>query len=193
VAKRGKRGSSTEDAINILESTYGKPEPTAEEWSWHYTPEQLVGYTAEVASIEAQLDEHWAPWRERKSFAGEPKEKQAWIKARLKRRDLILTGKGTWGVHIQWHGERPIANPVPPPRRAEAITPAFGVLVSVPMLARDLKISVKDVQDALSVMPVTERDAMSWVRSGHAAAGGDGSASLPASPPPPVATLEEGT
>lgn len=154
------------DLVQLLEDAFARPAAAdGEEWTARYTPDEGVELAGELADLEAQLDAHWPGWRERKPFHDLPEEKVRWIKARLKRRALILEGRGAWGVAIVPGPKLPHAVPVKPTRtRTEA---AFAPLVSVPLLVQVLGMDAEMVRRALARRPTHVRDVRSWLRSGR--------------------------
>lgn len=153
-----------------------------DDWqSYYYTPEEGAAYAAEVAEIEAALDEGWPEWRQCAPFGHLPMSKIEWIKVRLKRIDLIKQGKGTWGLRIQRrHDAMSVVVPVQP--RGDLRRDPYRPIVSVPLLARELGVRPRDVSKALSVMPSNVRAAAGWVES-YIKAERQG-VQVPASPPP---------
>lgn len=155
----GKR-KTMDDIADELVRAMQQPEPA--DWSHFYTPEKAAAYGEELGLLEAELDAGWPEWRNKKPFGHLPKDKIAWIKVRLKRRDLIVRGNGAYGVKLVYKGDMPMAIPVVPRAlRGESFRP----VVSVPMLARHLGERVDDVQKALAVVPDGERAVASWVSS----------------------------
>lgn len=173
---------TAEDLARELSERFGQPEPAADAWHKHYTPEQIEQYAGEVADLEAQLDEHWAGWRARTPFADQPVDKIAWIKERLKRRDLILSGHGAFGVVIVYKGDWPYAIPVRPARVAVEDRSAYAPRVSVPQLARKLRRSPAEIHAALTQRPEAVRDVPTWLAQHFGSVGAAG-----ASVPPPAA------
>lgn len=157
---------SADDVAATLAQRFGQPEPTAGEWRRHYTPEDGDAYAAELADLDAQLDVGWSGWRARTPFRNLDPDKVAWIKSRLLRRELILQGKGRWGVRITFRtsGEErfPYAQPVRP-RHAELLPDAFRPLVAVPVLAQRAGLPSAQVAELLTRLPAGVRDVRSWL------------------------------
>lgn len=152
------------DLVETLDGAFGRNEPGERDWTSKYTPEQLAELRGEIGDIEAQLDAHWPGWRARVPFHELPGDKLRWIKARLKRRALILEGRADWGVAIIQGPRLPHAVAVKPtPTRSEA---AFAPLVSVPLLVQVLGLDADTVRQALASRPPHVRDVRAWIRSG---------------------------
>jgi hypothetical protein len=145
-----------------LESQFGRPDP--DDWTEQYAPDEVDAYRAELADLEDQLDLHWAGWRERKPFHTLRHEKVAWIKVRLLRRDLILTGRGDHGVLLtrRVRDGFPIAIPVRPSRAATDRS-AYRPIVCTPLLADRLRMPLAQVEELLQRMPDGVRDVRSWL------------------------------
>ena len=97
----GKGGS--DEVYDTLVRAMREPEPV--NWRSQYTPERADQYTAELEQLERELDDGWPGWRRKEPWTQVTPDKAAWIKHRLKRRDLIVRGRGAWGVRIMWRGE----------------------------------------------------------------------------------------
>ena len=178
------------DLADELAQQFGKPDPAPEEWYRHYTPEQIEQYAGELADLEAQLDEHWPGWRKREPFATQPLDKIAWIKVRLKRRDLIIHGQGAWGVRVVYKGDFPYAIPVRPARVEVTDRSAYDPHVSVPQLARRFRRRPAEIHAALAKRPPEVRDVPSWLES-HFGSGGAAGAVVP--PPAPAPAVPAGS
>lgn len=155
-----------DEIVDELVKAQREPEP--ENWPSQYTPERGEAYAAEVRDLEAELDEGWPGWRKKQPFNELPTDKIAWIKLRLKRRDLIVRGKGDWGVHIVWQqkpaGSWPMAIPIRPPRSGPP-GERFRPIASASMLSKRLGRPLKDVRDALALVPDNERAVAEWVQA----------------------------
>lgn len=177
----GRKRKTEGDLVNELAGKFGQPDPTPAEWHRHYTPEQVEQYAGEVADLEVQLDEHWPGWRKREPFNTQPMDKMAWIKERLKRRDMILQGLGAWGVRLVYKGEYPYAVPVRPVRVDVDNHSAYAPRVSVPQLARRFRRAPRDIHAALALRPPDVRDVPGWLAQqfGSGGAAGPGGPLLP--------------
>jgi hypothetical protein len=151
------------ELVAELTAQLDRPDPA--DWRDRYTPEQAVGYAAELLDLEDQLDLGWAPWRKRKPFIALPHDKVAWIKLRLSRRDLILNGRGAWGLGLTRRASDglPMVFVVRPPRDPEHISPAYRALTTAPLLSQRLGIPVALVEELLVRLPYTVRDVRSWL------------------------------
>jgi len=159
----GKGGS--DEVYDTLVRAMREPEPV--NWRSQYTPERADQYTAELEQLERELDDGWPGWRRKEPWTQVTPDKAAWIKHRLKRRDLIVRGRGAWGVRIMWRGEGdrrvPMAVPVRPPRVHVDDRSAFEPVVSVAHLARQLGAPLQIVRESLALLPDGERAAAEWV------------------------------
>ncbi|MCP4962785.1 MAG: hypothetical protein GY925_26395 [Actinomycetia bacterium] len=148
-----------------LASAILTPEP--EDWTRLYTPEQAEVYRPELEQLEAELDDQHPGWRARQPFHREPPDRKAWIKRRLRRRKLIVEGRGDWGVVVVWKGEgakrRPFAVAVKPTTVPGVSLDAYRAVVSAPALARALGAPLQAVQEALDEVPVGVRDVRGYV------------------------------
>ena len=151
--------------------------PPPDDWETAYTPEAAAQYRIELISLEEQLDQGWPGWRRKEPFGHLDQDKIGWIKKRLKRRDLILRGHGRYGVRLVQRGgdKPPLAVPVIP--RGDLRSKPYRPLVSVPLLAIELGARPGQIQEALSVIPPTERDVSGWIRAYLDRPEGDGGGS----------------
>lgn len=161
--KPKRKAGRSDDIASELARERDRPEPDEATWRQRYTPEMAEQYAAELRDLEDQLDLGWPGWREGKPFHREQHDKIAWIKVRMLRRRLILDGKGDHGVATVRRDEaRPVAVPVRP-ARVEVPRDAYRPLVTVPLLAQRLKLSVSQIQELLPRLPEGVRDVRSWL------------------------------
>lgn len=168
----------------VLEAAVREPEP--DDWTAAYTPEQLEEYRPELEALEAELDEGWPGWRDKAPFHEQPSAKIAWIKVRLKRRDLIVRGKATWGVRVVDIDGEPFAVSVKP-ARVRGDSDAYAPAYSVPLLARRLGVRGAKIRPHLAELPDGVRDVEGWLRDRLAAAESGDPGSAPSTAPASVA------
>jgi hypothetical protein len=177
------------DLARELDAQFGRPDPT--DWARFYTPDMLEEYRGEVEDLEAQLDAQHPGWRKREPFHKLPEPKLVWVKARLKRRAMILEGRGAWGVVVVRTASGVMAVPVKP---AQRLTAAFRPLVSVPVLVQQMGLPKATIDAALATLPTWRRDVRSWIRSCVSGPGVESAAAPPFPPPaaPPGSLLSRG-
>ena len=147
-------------------------EPLPDDWRRLYLPEDRPELEAEVADLEAELDEVHPKWRDKVPWSNRRPEVQGFIKYRIKRLDLIWRGMSDRGINMVWKPPLRDGKPVPGARCwAVVVEPntqrseAFDQRFSVVSIARALRRDPSVIRQLLLRKPPEVRGLRKWLRS----------------------------
>jgi|DEB0MinimDraft_4_1074332.scaffolds.fasta_scaffold00811_4 hypothetical protein len=122
-----------------------------------------------LGEIDAELDEIWPGWRNKKPFVSVEIDVKMRLKWLLKRRSLLLQGRD-WEVRVTRSVKDPdqcFATPIMPkavvePGGSTTSPPGVRPHISAPHLAASCKLPLEVVEAALAALPDDVRDARAF-------------------------------
>jgi hypothetical protein len=150
-------------------------EPSREGFTSIYGGIRAKEILQECKDLDAQLDEIWPGWRERKPFAHLPYQALERVKWLLFRREQLFQGRADWGIKVL-HSHRnrtmdgqPFPRTIavrPPPGRSVLdipdISPRPKSRLSLPILSAKTGMPLEVVEEAIAAMP-DGTNAVTWL------------------------------